>query len=215
MNINHYINRIIRKIKCSTAKKKEIKKELLMDIELRQEQGEALESIISQMGNIKEVADSFNENISLKEKRKYVMKKVISVVAFVAFIVLLAIVVLYKIVPKSVDIENSEYFDKQVVEDTVKETIMLLDDKKYSILQENAIDQMKEIINEETLGNAKAQITDEWGERQSFGAIYMTEMIQGNEHYAVAEIAVSYEYITAVYRLTYDKDMKLAGIYIR
>lgn len=215
MNANHYINKIVRKIKCSAAKKKEIRKELLMEIELRQEQGEALESIISQMGNIKEIADSFNENISPKEKRKYVVKKVLSIVAVIAFVLLLAIVLLYKIVPKRADIGKSEYFDKQVVEDTVKETIILLDDEEYNILQENAIEKMKELINEETLGNAKAQVANEWGKRQSFGAIYMTEMIQANEHFAVAEIAVSYEYVTAVYTLTYDKDMKLAGIYVR
>lgn len=215
MNANHYINKIVRKIKCSAAKKKEIKKELLMEIELRQEQGEALENIISQMGNIKEITDSFNENISPKEKRKYVVKKVLSIVAIVVLLLLLALMALYKIVPKRADIEKSEYFDKQVVEDTVKETIILLDDEKYSILQENAIEKMKGFINKETLGNAKTQVADEWGERQSFGAIYMTEMIQGNEHFAVAEIAVSYEYITAVYTLTYDKDMKLAGIYVR
>lgn len=215
MNANHYINKIARKIKCSAAKKKEIKKELLMEIELRQEQGEALENIISQMGNIKEIADSFNENISPKEKRKYVVKKALSIVAVIAFVLLLAIIALYKIVPRSVDIEKSEYFDKQVVEDTVKETIILLDDEEYSILQENAIEKMKELINEETLGSAKAQVADEWGKRQSFGAIYMTEVIQGKEHFVVAQIAVSYEYVTAVYTLTYDKDMKLAGIYVR
>lgn len=215
MNVNHYINKIVRKIKCSTAKKKEIKKELLADIELRQEQGESLQSIISQMGSINEVAESFNENISQKEKRKYVLKKMIFIACLVAFIVLSAIMVLYKIVPKSVNIENSEYFDKEVVEDTVKETIILLDDEKYSILQENAIEQMKKVLNAEEIGNAKAQVTDEWGKRQSFGTIYMIEMIQGKEHYAVAEIAVSYEYVTAVYRLTYDKDMRLAGLYVR
>ena len=215
MNANHYINKIVRKIKCSAAKKKEIRKELLMEIELRQEQGEALESIISQMGNMKEIADSFNENISPKEKRKYVVKKVLSIVAVIAFVLLLASVALYKIVPKRVNIEKSEYFDKQTVEETVKETIMLLDNEEYRVLQENAIEKMKEFINEETMGNAKAQVADEWGKRQSFGAIYMSEMIQTGEHFAVAEIAVSYEHVTAVYTLTYDQDMKMAGIYIR
>lgn len=215
MKANHYVNKIVKKIKCSSAKRKEIKKELLLEIEMRQEQGESLEGIISQMGNIKEIADSFNENISPKEKKKYRLKKVIFIVSFAAFILLSASVVMYKIFPKSADIQNSEYFDKQVVENTVKETIILLDDEEYSILQENAIGQMKKFINGEALGNAKAQVADEWGERQSFGTIYMAEMIQGNEHYVVAEVAVSYEYVTAVYRLTYDQDMKFAGIYIR
>ena len=60
MKANHYVNKIVKKIKCSSAKRKEIKKELLLEIEMRQEQGESLEGIISQMGNIKEIADSFN-----------------------------------------------------------------------------------------------------------------------------------------------------------
>ena len=195
--------------------KKKIRKELLMEIELRREQGEALENIISEMGSIKEIADSFNENISPKEKRKYVLKKVLSIAVVIAVVLLSAIVVLYKIVPRSADIEKSEYFDKQIVEETVKETIILLDNEEYSILQENATEKMKEFINEETLGNAKSQVANEWGKRQSFGTIYMTELIQAGEHFAVTETAVSYEHITVVYTLTYDKDMRLAGIYIR
>lgn len=215
MNEKRYVNKIVRKIKCSSDRKKEIKKELLAEIELRQEQGETLEQIFSEMGNKREIADSFNENISPKEKRKYVIKKALSLVVFVAVVLLAVCAVLYKILPKSAEIENSEYFEKESVEDAVKETIRLLDDENYSALQENAIEQMKKLLTKETMDQAKVQVAEEWGERQSFGAIYMTEMIQGKEHFAVAEIAVSYEKITAVYRLTYDENMKLAGIYVR
>lgn len=215
MNENRYVNKIIRKIKCGAGRKKEIKKELLLDIELRKEQGESIEDIISQMGSIRDVADGFNENISPKEKKRYVLKKILTIVASVIVLLFIAMSYLYHIVPKSVDIENSAYFDVQSVEDAVKETILLLDNEDYSGLQENAIEQMQEVLNEEVMNQAKAQVADDWGERQSFGAIYMTEMIQGDEHFAVAEIAVSYENISAVYLLTYDQDMKLAGIYIR
>lgn len=34
MNVNNYVNKIVRKIKCSTARRKEIRKQLQMDIEL-------------------------------------------------------------------------------------------------------------------------------------------------------------------------------------
>ena len=50
MNEKHYVNTIARKIKCGGKKKKEIKRQLLMDIHMREKQGERLEDVISQMG---------------------------------------------------------------------------------------------------------------------------------------------------------------------
>ena len=43
----------------------------------------------------------------------------------------------------------------------------------------------------------------------------MTEFIQMRKHLAIGEITVTYENISVTYRLSYDRDMKLAGIYIR
>ena len=44
---------------------------------------------------------------------------------------------------------------------------------------------------------------------------YATEVIQNGEHYAIAQVTVSYENVNVVYTLTYDADMKLAGLYMR
>lgn len=215
MNLNSYINKIVRKIRCGAARKKEIKKELWTDIKLRQEQGEKIEDIISQMGTIKEVADGFNENISDKEKKLYTTKKIIYITGFIVLLILVIVLLLYRILPRSADIENSAYFDKQQVEAAVKQTIQMLDDEDYTAMQENAIEQMKDFVNKETMDRAKAQVSDDWGERQSFGTVYMSELIQKNEHFIVTEVAVSYENISVVYRLTYNTDMQLAGIYMR
>ena len=78
MDAEKYVNAIARKVKCNGKKKKEIKKQLMMDIHMRMKQGERLEEIISQMGTVKEIADGFNENISLKEQKRYVRNKDIS-----------------------------------------------------------------------------------------------------------------------------------------
>ena len=43
----------------------------------------------------------------------------------------------------------------------------------------------------------------------------MTEIVQGNTHMAVGEITVVYENITVTYRLSYDEEMRLAGLYVR
>ena len=74
---------------------------------------------------------------------------------------------------------------------------------------------MQTILNAETMEGAKGALSNDWGERKLFGAVYMVELIRGNSHFAVGEITVTYENVSATYRLTYDEDMRLSGIYMR
>lgn len=215
MNVNDYVNKIVRKIKCSTARRKEIREQLQMDIELRMQQGESLEQIMSQMGDIKEIADSFNENISAAEKKKYTLKKILTIVAVVVVFLAIIVIWIYRALPKSVAIEDSTYFDEQTVKEAVERTIILLDDEDYAKLQAEAIQQMQSVLNQATIDQARAQVTSDWGERQAIGTTYATEIIQNGEHYAIAQVTVSYENVNVVYTLTYDADMKLAGLYMR
>ncbi len=43
----------------------------------------------------------------------------------------------------------------------------------------------------------------------------MVELIQMGQHFAVGEMTVTYENISATYRLTYDENMRFAGVYVR
>lgn len=215
MNINQYVNKIAAKIKCSKSKKREIKKELLSDIQCRIEQGERFEDIVSQMGSIKEIADTFNENLSKKEKRIYTGKKALLVMVIAAALIAGLFLIGYWNIPRTADIDNSEYFDKEQVENTVKQTVDLLDTDDYDTLRENADKKMKKILNKETMDTVKKAISEDWGDREKFGTVYMAEIVQGNKHYVVTEIMVVYENVSVVYRLTYDQDMKLAGVYVR
>ena len=215
MDAKKYVNAIVKKIKCNGKKKKEIKKQLLMDIDMRMKQGEPLEEIISQMGTIKEIADSFNENISLEEQKQYVRNKVMKIVISVIVVLLFLGLFVYWIFPKWYDIEQSKYFNKEQVEAAMKETIELLDAGDYTALRENVTPQMKASLYAETIDDVKSILSNDWGERKMFGAVYMVEMVQGNRHFVIGEITVTYENVSATYRLTYDADMRLAGIYVR
>ena len=215
MDAKKYVNAIARKIKCNGKKKKEIKKQLLMDIDMRMKQGEQLEEIISQMGTVKEIADSFNENISLEEQKRYVRNKVMKIVIPIIVILVFLILFVYWIFPKSYDIEQSKYFSKEQVETAMKETIELLDAGDYTALWERVTPKMQTLLNAETMDNVKGMLSDDWGERKLFGTIYMVELVQGNRHFAIGEITVTYENVSATYRLTYDEDMRLSGIYVR
>ncbi len=215
MNAEQYAKEVIKRIKCDGKKKKEIERQLLTDINLRLEQGEKLEQIIAQMGTAPEIAQGFNENISSEDRKKYRRNKALKIIIPVAAVLVLLAVFIYWMMPKGKDIEQSKYFDKDRVEAAMKETIEQMDAGEFDSLQENAIPQMKAFLNEEEMGKVKGKMSDDWGERQQFGAVYTAELVQGNKHLAVGEITVSYENITVTYRLTYDEDMRLAGLYVR
>lgn len=215
MNADQYVNAVVRKIKCGGKRKKEIKRQLLTDLHMRLEQGEGLEEIISQMGTVQEMADGFNESISQNEQKKFRRNKVLKIVIPIVAVLLLLVAFACWMLPRGYAIEQSEYFDEIQVETAMKETVELLDAEAYEDLQENAISQMKPYINKQEMDKVKGQLSGDWGERQQFGTVYMTEIVQGNTHLAVGEITVVYENITVTYRLSYDEEMRLAGLYVR
>ncbi len=215
MDTKRYVNTIVRKIRCSGKRKKEIEKQLLMDIHTRIEQGESPEEIFSQMGTAKEIADSFNETVSVKEQKRYVRGKALKIIIPVIFLLAVLILFGYWMLPKSFDIAHSKYFDKEQVEAAMKETIELLDAGDYTVLQESADPKMQALLNAETMDEVRGLMSDDWGERKLFGTAYMVELRQGNRHFAVGEITVTYENVSATYRLTFDEDMRFSGIYVR
>ena len=215
MDEKRYVNAVARKLKCGGKRKKEIKRQLLSDIQMRENQGERLEEIISRMGKAEEIAESFNESISVKEQRRYAGNRVLKIVIPIVLALTFIAVSVYWIFPKTVDIEKSRVFDKEEVEAAMKETVELLDAEEYAVLQENAIPQMLSFLNAETRESIRETLCDYWGERKQFGAVYMAEVIQGNTHLAVGEMTVTYENVSVTYRLTYDEDMRFAGIYVR
>lgn len=215
MDEKRYVNAVARKLKCGGKRKREIKRQLLADIQARENQGERLEDIISRMGKAEEIAEGFNENISAGEQKQYARNSVLKIVISIFLVLLFLVLLASWMLPKTVDIEKSGYFDKEEVEAAMKETVELLDAEEYAVLQENAVPQMQSLLNAETRESMRETLSDDWGERKQFGAVYMAEVVQGNKHLAVGEMTVTYENVSVTYRLTYDQDMRFAGIYVR
>lgn len=215
MDEKRYVNAVARKLKCGGTRKREIKRQLLADMQARENQGERLDDIISRMGKAEEIAEGFNENISVEERKRYARNRVLKIVIPIALALFFLGMAGYWLFPKTVDIEKSRYFDKEEVEAAMKETVELLDAEEYAALQENATAQMQSLLNAETRESMRETLSDDWGERRQFGAVYLVEVVQGNRHLAVGEMTVTYENVSVTYRLTYDEDMRLAGIYVR
>ncbi len=215
MTEKQYVNQVTKRIKCSSAKRNDIRQELLADIRMRSTQGERMEDIIAGMGQPKEVAEGFNENISPQERKKYTRKKTAIILISVVIAVILLIGIAYMLLPRGIAMEDSKYFTQEQVESALKQTIEYLDEEDYDSLRANAIDQMQTYLNKETMEQLKAQLSDNWGERLQYGPVYAWEMVQGNTHYATAQVNVSYENINVTYTISFDVDMRLAGLYMK
>lgn len=215
MNAEKYVGAITKRIKCAGKTKKEIKRQLLTDINAKVGQGETLENVIAGMGSVAEIAESFNENLSEKERRQYTRTKALKIVGIVVCVLAVLIAGLIWLLPKSLPIEESEYFSAEQLETAVRETVSLLDAGDYDALQNSAISQMESLLNEDAIENVKGQMSQDWGQRQQFGHMYMVELVQGGQHWAVCEVTVTYENISVTYRLTYDENMRLGGLYMR
>lgn len=215
MDEKRYVKAIARKIKCGGKRKREITKQLLMDMQMREKQGERLEEIIARMGTVEEIADGFNENISAQEQKRYARNRVLKIAAPIVLTLVFLGALVYWLFPKTADIGQSKYFEKEHVETVMKETVELLDAEDYPALQENATPQMQSLLNDEMRKNIQSALPGDWGGRKQFGAVYMVELIQGNKHFAVGEMTVTYENMSVTYHLTYDEGMRLAGLYVR
>ena len=215
MTAEKYVNAIVKKIKCGKKRREESKQQLLSDIGAQMSQGRRLDNIMRQMGAASEIAEGFNENLSDDERKKYRRTRRTRIFVPIFAVIIILVAGIYAYLPKSFPIEDSAYFQKDIVEECIKNIAIQVGENDYAALRENATEQMKPIFAEDYLPNAKNQLSSDWGQLKSFGSIYLTEVSQLGKHFAVGEITVVYENITVTYRLSFDKDMRLAGMYMR
>lgn len=215
MTAEKYAASIAKRVKCSKKKRKEIRQQILSDITAAAEQGNPIENIIKQMGNAAELAKEFNDSLPKSERQKYIRNKIIKITVPIAAVLIALIILIYQMIPKTTSIENSQIFSKETVTAKMKETVVLINEMDSDALCSGAIPQLQPYLAKAALTKVKKQISDDWGACTSFGTAYTTELTQMGKHLAVGEITVTYENTTVTYRLTYDEDMKLAGLYIR
>lgn len=215
MTAEKYVNAIIKKVKCGKEKRREIKEQLLSDITIALEQGDTLEEIMKNMGSVQEIAAEFNENLSFEEHKRYVKSRRIKIVSGVAAALVVVAAAVYWFLPKGAEIGTSGKFEQAVVEERIKAVVQELNEKDYEALQENAIELMKPYLTEETMEAAKKQTAADWGEFKSFGTVYMAEISQMGKQSVVGEVTATYENASVTFRISFDEDMKLAGLYMR
>lgn len=208
-----YVKSIIKRLKCTNVKKKELARQLEADITAELSNGESMEKIIERMGSAESVAEDFNENFSEEECRAAVKAKRIKIVLLVLLILAIIAAIVFWMLPKgTMEIKN---FDEAAVKERVELVIDLVDAGDYEKLGEYSTKAMKEESVQTAIEQAKNAIGSNWGSRVSFGNMYQAEVSQMGVTYIAIQMNVAYENISVTYTITLDKDLKLAGLYIR
>lgn len=215
MTAEKYVKAIIKKVKCGKEKRQEIRQQLLSDISIALEQGETLEEIMEQMGSVQEVAAEFNDNLPEAEHKKYAKGRVLKIAGIAAVILIVMIAAIYWILPKTAEVGKSGVFQPSVVEETIISVVQELNAQDYEALQERGTEVMKPYLTAETMEAAKEQTAADWGECRSFGTVYMAEISQMGKTSVVGEVTVAYDNVSVTFRISFDKDMKLSGLYMR
>lgn len=215
MQQEEYIKSVMRKLQCSGQKKEEIEKELVSDIQTALANGESWEEIENRMGTSDQLAKEFNENLTPEELAGRKRKQGLLIAGIIVGILVLLGAGVFWILPKSYELEKSGIFQEAVVLEQTEEIIALLDTEDYAGLEECAIEKMKPFMQENVIVEAKATLGEELGENQGITSSYMAEVRQAGQRTAVIQATVQYENRSVTYTISYDEDMRLAGLYMK
>lgn len=214
MNKERYVRYIVKKIEGSSQTKKAAKKQLLGEVTDAMEQGESLIDVIARMGSDEEVAKKWNDTLSEKERKQYKKCRLLKRIGTIIGILVLACIVFVWLFPRYYEIDLEGRYDKQEVEQQVRQVVEQLDGEEYDALQQIATDSMKKVLNARMIENAREEQTGkkEWGAFVKYGELHMSQMHYRGKIYAVTQITVEYEAMSVVYSIAFDEQMKLTKL---
>lgn len=215
MSAEKYVKDIVSKIKCTGAKKKEIEKQLLSDISMRMEQGESLEQIMESMGTVQEIADAFSQDMPETERKGWRKKKIGIIITAIVIGVFLLCAYVWWIIPKPLNITDVGTVTEEAVDTQVETVVTLLNENDFETLRGMAIDEMQNVLTQEIIDKARDPISDDWGEMLMIGSTYAQGLRQKGRVFIITQTDVMYENISVTYTITFDGDMRLAGVYMR
>ena len=213
MDAEKYVKKIVRNLKCTGAKKKEIGDSLLSDIAARREQGEAMEQIMESMGSPEEIAEAFSQNLSDADRKAYKRRRIgMTIGQIVAALVFLSVLAWWMI-PKPEALGDD--LSQEAVTASVEKVVVMLNQNDFDGLQELAVDELKSKLTQETMDEVRKGISEDWGEMQSIGKVYMQGLKQKGKVMVVTQVDAVYENVSVVYTISFDEDLRLGGLYMR
>ena len=204
-----YISQIIKRLKCSGKKRREIKRQMISEME------ETISDGSYGMGNPVEIAEEFNQSFSAEEKKAYKREKRLKVAGIIALLLFVAAGILWWMLPKQIWLEDSKVFDKTKVLEQAEVVIDYLDEDNYTALQRLSDDKMSGLLKTDGLEQAKKIIGETWGAQKSVGNVYMVELTSRGKKSAIVQMHVEYEKVNVMYTIYFNEQMELEGLWMQ
>lgn len=157
MTEKQYIRQVERRLLCKPEQKQELLMQLESDIRAAVAEGETPEAVFARMGRPEKIAAEFNGSFSEEEKRAVQKRKITLLAVGIGALILAALVLgFYWMLPKAKAVGKEEAFQKEAVEQRVKELIGYVEKDvlpkvkvvgKEEVFQKEAVEQRaKELI---------------------------------------------------------------------
>lgn len=215
MSAEKYAKQVAKYLKCSGRRKREIKKQITSDIQAALEEGSSLEQVIQDMGEPKALGAEFNDSFSETEKKAAGRAKVCRILGIVLAVLAVLASLIWWALPKTKYLSDSKVFSEEQVRERAELIVTLFSQEDYAALEPYLTSEMAEFMSEETIGQIKLFIGDDWGEMLNIGNVYLLEISQFGQKGAMVQMTVSYEKVGVTYTINLDKDLKLAGFYLK
>lgn len=215
MTAEKYAKEVGKLLKCRASKKKEIKRQLLSEINGAVAKGEELEDVLKRMGIPWDYANRYNDDFDKAERKAAKRERSLKIWGIVLVVIAIILAVVYWNLPKWSDISESTIFNEDDVKTAAEEIIRLYSDDEFEEVTARMNDDMKQVLNAAVLQYTKSQMKEDFGELLAFGNMYASEAKQNGKYYAMIQVSVSYSDMSVAYTITFDADMKLAGFYVK
>ena len=90
-----------------------------------------------------------------------------------------------------------------------------INEENFDGLKDMSVEDMSSIMNKERMDEAKARVSEDWGEFKDIKDITTTEVTQRGVTAAVAYVSAEYENAEIHFTFAFNEDMKLASFGIQ
>lgn len=213
MNKDQYMSIFKKSLGCHKEKKKLICDELETDILEAMQNGESWSDIQVRLGQPRDLAHEFNENLGVK-KRNSKKKIWISIGVIIVAVFIAGFFYIKSLIPQVDQLGTSGYFEQSEVEKKSLEVVMNLSQKDYQAIYLLSNQALQDVLPKERLEMAFHELGD-IGEFERVTSQNYIEVMQKGEINAVGELVALYSKRSVTYRISFDKDMKLSGLYMK
>ena len=168
MTAERYVKEVGKLLKCRASKKKEVKRQLLAEINRAAANGEPLEDVLGRMGIPWDYANRYNDNFDKAERKAAKRERALKIWGIVLLVLAVLTAVVYWNLPKWSDISESSVFSEERVKAQAEEIIRLYSDNEFEAVTGYMNEEMKQVLNAATLQYTKSQMKEDFGELLAF-----------------------------------------------